>query len=195
MKKTILLTGVIVASLILGGCILGAMTKIDTELTAPAGCSGMHCDLERYGIQFYPLTGASIGISFVLNNKGPEPIMVLWDECAYVDLSGQSLRVSHKGVRFSERDAPQAPSMIVPETILEEVAYPTEKISFSSAAATGWQKLPLFSPLTLKKLPGQSVGMYLMLKIGEDKKPQRFNLRITAIHEPKGGVSDTWQGP
>ena len=45
--------------------------------------------------------------SFELLNKTEHSLKLPWDEAAYVDISGQSHRVMHSGVKFSNRNASQ----------------------------------------------------------------------------------------
>jgi len=184
-KKILVWAGTLSFLVVTGCALMGATTKIDAVLIAPEGCIGLSCELPEYRINFDPLTGASQGIGFTIINNVQEPILILWDESAMIDRHGSSLRVMHKGVRFSERDAPQAPSVVAPGTSLSDQAVPTSQISYLPGSSGGFMTQPIFNPVTLKSLPGQTIGLYLMLKVGETKKPQRFNLKIEAVHQPQ----------
>jgi hypothetical protein len=46
-------------------------------------------------------------LGFNLLNKSGSPVRILWDDAAYVDITGQSRRVIHSGVKLVDRNSPQ----------------------------------------------------------------------------------------
>lgn len=185
---------------ILIGCLpaLPITTRMDIipTILEPDTCSALGCRNEDYQITFLAMTNGSKGIEFVIQNTGKNPLLILWDESAYIDLYGQSSRIIHHGVRFSERDAPQAPSTIAPGTSFREKAIPAANVNYISAN-TGWQLRPLFysgtgiyslpieNPQTMTKLvQGKRIGLYLMIKVGEEKQPQKFTLQLEVKERP-----------
>jgi hypothetical protein len=178
--KKIIGCGVLLALLLLVhlGC---ASSAIKVNMVEPSGCSDLVCTTEKYQITFSPLTSYSQGISFSLQNKSAEPILIIWDESAFIDASGQSSRIIHSGVRLIERDAPQAPSIVVPGTSLSDSAIPSSNIYFIPGQYGGWQTRPLFFQASNDTLQGKTVGIYLMLKIGDLKQPQKFSMKIESV--------------
>jgi len=88
----------------------------------------------------------STRISFLLQNKTDFSIKIPWDEAAYVDESGRSHRVMHSGVKYTDRDKPQPPSVIVRKGSIEDIVYPTDYVSWSSGtrySAGSWDEKPL----------------------------------------------------
>lgn len=89
----------------------------------------------------------STRISFLLQNKTDYSVKIPWDEAAYVDEAGRSHRVMHSGVKYTDRDRPQPPSVIVRKGSIEDIVYPTDYVSWSSGtrySAGSWDEKPLF---------------------------------------------------
>lgn len=86
-------------------------------------------------------------ISFLLQNKTDYSIKIPWDEAAYVDEFGRSHRVMHSGVKYTDRDSPMPPSVVVRKGSIEDIVYPTDYVSWSSGSrytAGRWDEKPLF---------------------------------------------------
>jgi len=157
------------------------------QLVSPQSCMGNVCKEDGYEIAFEPITIISEGIGFTIRNTGTEPISVLWDECAFINTEGQSSRIMHTGVRYSERDAPQAPSMIAPGSVLKDEATPTSNVNLQPGG--GWYVFPLFwtmgpyvpHEIPVEQLDGKKAGLYLTLKVGETKKAQQYLFQITTV--------------
>src|SRR5882672_5126752 len=60
-------------------------------------------------------------INFLLQNKTDYSIKIPWDEAAYVDELGRSHRVMHSGVKYTDRDRSQPPSVIVRKGSIEDL--------------------------------------------------------------------------
>jgi len=111
-------------------------------------------------------------IGFFIENKTDHSIRLIWDEAAYVDTDGETHKVIHAGVRYINRDAPQAPSVIVRHGILSDIIYPSDYIYY----ADGWHERPLFTdsqmggnPMELleagKQYIGKTIQVLLPLEI------------------------------
>ena len=70
--------------------------------------------------------------SFDLLNKTTHSMKVQWDEAAYMDEDGNSHRVMHAGVKYSQRDAPQPPTVVVRGGRISDIVYPTSYVSYTS---------------------------------------------------------------
>jgi len=159
--------------------------KISVVVIEPTTCQNLKCSFsEGWNITFMPLDVSSTGIAFSLQNTGKEPILIIWDESALIDMKGQSSRIIHSGIRLMEKEAPQAPSVIAPGTSISDEAAPSSNIHSVSIESGGWKTDPLFSPSFIvfdKGLEGQTLGLYLVLKVGEKKQPQKFNFRLGSV--------------
>jgi hypothetical protein len=184
MKKVIALVWILVGLVVAGCTMLG--------LSDP--CTGLSCDMGNYQITFSPLSAVpgdlgSTFISFTVQNKTNVPITIIWDESAYIDASDHSMKIVPGSVRLMDHNAAQPPSVIAPGTSLSNEVIPSENISFDDSQ---WTFKPLSVEATdvrLKQLPCSSLpsgprapgwacsqaGLYLMIKVGDAKKPQKFN--------------------
>lgn len=89
---------------------------------------------------------SSSRIAFLLQNKTDYSIKIPWDEAAYVDEMGRSLRVMHSGVKYTDRDKPQPPSVIVRRGSIEDIIHPTDYVHWVSGtrySAGRWSEKPL----------------------------------------------------
>jgi hypothetical protein len=82
--------------------------------------------------------------SFELLNKLEQSIKIPWDEAAYVDISGQSHRVVHSGVKFSDLNASQPPSVVPAKGRLTDIMIPTDNVRFMPGRYGGWGQSTIF---------------------------------------------------
>ena len=75
-------------------------------------------------------------ISFLLNNKTDYSIKIIWDEAAFVDKGGMSHRVMHLGVKYSDRNASQPPTVVARKGSIHDVVVPTDYVYYVSGS--GW---------------------------------------------------------
>lgn len=79
-------------------------------------------------------------VAFAITNKTQHTIKINWDESAYIDVNGKTSKVIHSGIRYMDKSAPQAPSVIVKGGILEDIVAPVDYIYYSD----GWKTKYLF---------------------------------------------------
>jgi len=79
-------------------------------------------------------------LGFDLLNKSDSFVKILWDDAAYVDITGQSRRVIHRGVKLADRNSPQAPSVIPGKGRLNDIVYPSDHASYYG----NWSQRPMF---------------------------------------------------
>lgn len=86
-------------------------------------------------------------ISFLLQNKTDYSVKIPWDEAAFVDEVGRSHRVMHGGVKYTDKDKSQPPTIIVRKGSIEDIVFPTDYVSFESGtrySVGSWVEKPLF---------------------------------------------------
>ncbi len=72
--------------------------------------------------------GKSEPLSVTFVNRTAKAMVVEWDRSALVEPDGQSHRIIHGGVKLSDRNAPQAPSVIAPGGKLTDIIVPVDCI-------------------------------------------------------------------
>ena len=86
-------------------------------------------------------------ISFSIQNKTDHSIKIPWDEAAYIDSKGSSHRVMHSGVKYTDRQSPQAPSIIARKTSIEDIVFPKDYVYWKEGgrySAGSWEEIPFF---------------------------------------------------
>lgn len=79
---------------------------------------------------------------FLLENKTDSPMKIVWNEAAYVSEKGDSHKIIHSGVKYSQRNRYQIPSAVEPQSSLKDFVYPADYMSY---AGEGWVEKPLWS--------------------------------------------------
>ena len=113
---------------------------------------------------------------FDLTNKTNHSIKIIWDEALYVDENGNSKRVMHSGVKYTDRNNPQPPTTVAKSATVSDLVFPTENVDWAGDPYGGWQIKPLFPTYSTsgttedlldkaKKYVGKSVQFLLPLKI------------------------------
>ena len=67
-------------------------------------------------------------ISFVLENKTDYSMKIIWDDAAFVDSKGQSQRVMHSGVKYTDRNNSQPPTIIVRKGKITDIVQPVDLV-------------------------------------------------------------------
>ena len=95
------------------------------------------------------------GFDFILNNKTEHSIRILWDEAAFVDENGFSHRVIHSGVKYTDKDRPQPPSVVPGGSNLGDIVIPADHIYWQDIFKPyKWKTKPLFPETkSFPKLP------------------------------------------
>ena len=73
-----------------------------------------------------------------------------WDEASLI-IDGKSRRVMHKGVKFNDRNSPQAPTVIPSNSQIDDLVLPTDNVSYregtysqNSSSPASWEQRDLF---------------------------------------------------
>ena len=81
-------------------------------------------------------------ICFDLTNTSEQTLKIIWDEAAYISLSNESSRIFHKGIKYIDRENPQAPTSVYKKTTLSDLIAPTSYTSYVSGKYGGWTSRP-----------------------------------------------------
>ena len=69
-------------------------------------------------------------IGFELTNKCNETIKIVWDDAAFISIENESGRIFHKGIKYIDRENPQAPTSIYKNTTLSDLIAPTNNVYY-----------------------------------------------------------------
>lgn len=119
---------------------------------------------------------------FLLKNNTDQPIEIDWNRVAFVDVTGESHKVIHSGVKFIERSQPLVATTIPPSAKIEDIVFPSDYVYFREGQHGGWSEYPLF-PDGEKAAPykGQTFTVFMPMKINGVVKNYSFKFKITDV--------------
>lgn len=132
--------------------------------------------------------------NFVLENKSSNSVKVIWDEAAYVDIKGSTQRVMHSGVKYTERNNSQPPTIVLKNAKVDDLILPTENVYYVSGQYGGWRTAPLFPTsaqtkedldLAIKSTVGGTVKILLPIQIEDVVNEYIFSFEIKDFVRPK----------
>lgn len=85
--------------------------------------------------------GDSQQFSYVLSNKSPHSLKVIWNEGAFVGLDGTSSKIMHVGTKFSEREGDQPATTIIRGAKLDDIATPTCNVYYDEGTTIGYKTI------------------------------------------------------
>lgn len=78
--------------------------------------------------------------NFSLTNKSGHTIKINWDDVSYVDITGQTGRVMHAGVKYADRNSSQPATTIPKNATISDILLPTDNVYYISGQFGGWQE-------------------------------------------------------
>ena len=125
--------------------------------------------------------------NFTIKNSASGSIKILWDEMAFVGLNGESHRVIHKGIKYSEKEKEQAPSIVARNAEWHDLIIPADKIYYQKSWEK-WSAYPfvddfLYSPEdeSTKHPNGKKIQILLPVIINEKRHEYQFVFEIENI--------------
>jgi hypothetical protein len=116
-------------------------------------------------------------LGFVLKNKSNETLKIIWDDMAYISTSNTTEKVFHKGIKYIDREKPQAPTSVYKNTTLSDLVAPSSYTTYVSGQYGGWKSSPLIPTMEIllskkieyrQELIGKTLRVAFPIKI-EDK--------------------------
>ena len=90
-------------------------------------------------------------MNFSLFNKTESLIEIDFNRITYIDTSGKGHKVFHSGVRYIDRNAPQAPLIVPLKSTVEDIIVPTDYVYWDDFLKY-WEKCPLLPFLLNEKV-------------------------------------------
>ncbi|OPL14553.1 MAG: hypothetical protein AVO38_11325 [delta proteobacterium ML8_D] len=119
---------------------------------------------------------------FILQNRTDNPIIIDWNQVSYVDVLGESHKVMHSGIKYTDRAKPQPPTVLPPTAKLEDIVFPIDYVYYSSGKYGGWREISLFPEAPKAKIfQGRSFSVFMPLEINGVKKNFLFSFKIENV--------------
>jgi len=115
------------------------------------------------------------GIELTITNQGSETIVLIWDECSLVLPNRESLKIIHTGVKYIEKEKPQASTPIPPKTFVKEAIWPIDHITWTSS---GWIERPL------EIRTGDKISLHLAWRDSKGKHYAFWTWEIPLLPKP-----------
>lgn len=122
----------------------------------------------------WKLTDTRFG--FILENLTADTLFVHWEEAAYINQNGDTLRTIHDGIDFFQKDSLQKTTVIKPLGSLDDFLLPAQNIHYDPDNFTLWRINYLF--YDRKGNIGQRVAVELPMDINRRSCRYRFNFMI-----------------
>jgi len=126
-------------------------------------------------------------LNFKLKNNTQSTIRVIWDDAAYVNVSGSTDRVMHAGVKYINRNESQPPTSIPSGSFIDDVIIPTSVVAFTPYV--GWTEGNMFGvsgdPREAKKqlenTYGKTAKVLLPIEVDGIIRDYEFSFIVTSL--------------
>jgi len=128
-------------------------------------------------------------IGITVENNSDQPIEIVWNESSFIDMNRSAHRISHSGVKYTDREKSVPNTTIPPLAKIEDTASPTENAEFIEGRHGGWVENPLFpgevppelAEKTMASMKGAKVALFLQLLVGGKKTPVTMVFEVAAV--------------
>jgi hypothetical protein len=76
------------------------------------------------------ILGDSKGFSFELKNISDNSFKVIWNEAAFIDMEGNTSKIMHKGIKYSQREGDQPATTIIKDAKIQDMIYPIDNVYY-----------------------------------------------------------------
>lgn len=120
-------------------------------------------------------------VSFQVANKTDNPMKFDWDNTAYIDTSGDTHKVIHKGIRLIEKEKPQATTLVPPGARLQDFVVPIDYVIFYESLKQWDKKHLLPTGEKAANVKGLSIGLFMPVEVNGKTKNYNFAFRIDDV--------------
>jgi hypothetical protein len=117
-------------------------------------------------------------LSMVVTNTSRSDVDIDWEQSWFVDPSGRTHKIVHRGVQLNQLTAPMLPSRVAVGATLNEFIFPRGGVTFSAPGGRSslWNAPAVFERLA----PGSGFALALAIKRGETTAPRTFTFSAVA---------------
>jgi len=138
-------------------------------------------------------------ISFALRNMSTNTLKIVWDETLYIvdEITG---KVMHSGIKYTDKEMFQPPSVIPKGTVHSDVIVPTDNVYYKDgiygvnvSIAGGWEKRELFPQTVpesnqdniISKLKGSEFSIYMPIQVKGVTQEYNFRFKVINVSDSK----------
>ncbi len=123
-------------------------------------------------------------VSFSIQNNAASSIKIIWDDMAFVGLDGKSKRIIHQGIKYDDKEKPQAPSVVMRNSKITDLLIPSSNIYYNQTLKK-WSAHALFNDITfspedesIKHASGKKIQILLPAVVNETRYEYQFIFEI-----------------
>ncbi len=127
--------------------------------------------------------------NLIVKNKSNQTIKLIWDNCVFINTSGENSKFIHSGTKFIDKGNPQNPTLILKNTSINDIIIPSNNIYYVTGQYGGWKYKSLFgqtasviSENDLKKQTENYIGkdfiIMLTFEIDSKEVEYTYNLKV-----------------
>jgi hypothetical protein len=119
-------------------------------------------------------------LSMVVTNTSQSDVEIDWEHSWFVDPTGRTHKIVHRGVQMNQLTAPMVPTRIAAGATLNEFIFPRGNVTFSAPGgrASLWNAPAVFERL----VPGSGFSLVLAITRGAAAAPRTFT--FSAVGAP-----------
>lgn len=141
---------------------------------------------------------ADTSIVFTMKNVTNDIIKIIWDEASFVQ-RGNAQRIMHVGVKYSDRNSSQPPTIIPPGVSIEDNVIPVNNVywrdgyySKYSSSPGGWEERDLLPTQDFNKVEfsnmimnskGQQFSLFIPIEYSGVKKTYKFVFEVSNVNK------------
>ena len=118
---------------------------------------------------------------FILKNISNNSIKIIWDEAVFVDIDGNTSKVLHTGIKYSQKEAEQTATTIIKGAKLEDVAVPINNVYYNDYFKE-WRKKSLYGT-TDKTKQGQIIRLMLPIQVKDVINEYIFEFELKYVYK------------
>ena len=141
-------------------------------------------------------------ISFSLRNTSPNTLKIIWEETLFI-VDENTGKVMHSGIKYTDREMFQPPSVIPKGTVHSDVIVPTDNVYYKDgiygayvSVAGGWEERELFPqtvPVSnqeniISKLKGSEFTIYMPIQVKGITQEYNFKFKVINVADSKSYV-------
>jgi len=157
-------------------------------------------DKYRYEDDYIDITWyvSSKQFNFTLKNKSNHTIKINWDDISYVDYNGNTGRVMHSGVKYTERNNSQPATTVPKNASVSDLLLPTDNVYYVSGQYGGWREKLLIPSIYQKtedfnagasSYVGKTMKILMPIMIENVQNDYTFVFSIASLLNPNAGSS------
>lgn len=120
-------------------------------------------------------------VEFSLKNKTEDALEIDWNKISFVNTDNVSTKIFHSSIKYSDKEKSMVETIVPPESIIQDVVFPVNKVRLESNEWVSDPLLPLF--YSDEDLVGKKMKIFIPMKINNRVTNYTFSFNISAVEK------------